>query len=171
MNQKIRCANPTCRRLFLPNPHVHNHRYCNRKDCQRVRKRRWQRQKMKNDSEYRDNQRDAQQCWMEQNRDYWRQYREQHPQYVKRNRLLQRERDRRRRIRDLAKMDTSREISLVKPGSYYLIPAKRDLAKMDALSPKYFLIPQTYPFLAKKDSMDLLCFSDLGCTPIGGRSP
>jgi hypothetical protein len=61
-------------------------------------------------------------------------------------------------------MDASRDISSIKPGSYYLIPAKRDLAKMDTLSPKYFLIPQTYPFLAKKDSMDLLSFSDLDCT-------
>jgi hypothetical protein len=100
---------------------------------------------------------------MEQNRDYWRRYRDQHPGYVKRNRFLQRERDRRRRIRDLAKMDPSRDISYVKAGSYYLVSAKRDLAKMDPLSPKYFLIPQTYPFLAKKDSMDVFSFSDLGC--------
>ena len=158
MNQKIRCANPACRRLFLPNPHVHNHQYCNRKDCQRVRKRRWQRQKMKNDPEYRDNQRDAQQCWMEQNRDYWRRYRDKHPEYVKRNRLLQRERDRRRRIRDLAKMDASDEISLIKPGSYYLIPAKGNLVKMDTSSQRYFLIPSSYPNLAKKDPVDFSVF-------------
>ena len=158
MSQKIRCANPTCRRLFLPNPHVHNHRYCNRKDCQRVRKRRWQRQKMKNDPEYRDNQRDAQQCWMEQNRDYWRRYRDHHPEYVKQNRLIQRERDRRRRIRDLAKMDASDEISLIKPGSYYLIPAKGNLAKMDTSSQRYFLIPSPYPNLAKKDPVDFSVF-------------
>ena len=158
MNQKIRCANPTCRGLFLPNPHVPNHRYCNKKDCQRVRKRRWQREKMKNDPEYRDNQRDAQQCWMEQNRDYWRRYRDQHPEYVKRNRLLQRERDRRRRIGDLAKMDASEKISLVKPGSYYLIPAKGNLAKMDTSSQRYFLIPSSYPNLAKKDPVDLSVF-------------
>ena len=158
MSQKIRCANPTCRRLFLPNPHVHNHQYCNRKDCQRVRKIRWQRQKMKNDPEYRDNQRDAQQCWIEQNRDYWRRYRDQHPEYVKRNRLLQRERDRRRRIRDLAKMDTSDQLSLVKPGSYYLIPAKGKLAKMDTSSQRFFLIPGSYPNLAKKDPVDLSVF-------------
>jgi len=154
MNQKIRCANPTCRRLFLPNPHVHNHRYCHRKDCQRVRKRRWQREKMKNDPEYRDNQRDAQQCWMEQNRDYWRRYRDKHQEYVKRNRLLQRERDRRRHIQNLAKMDASNKISRVKPGSYYLIPAKGNLAKMDTSSQRYFLIPSSYPFLAKKDPVD-----------------
>jgi len=158
MNQKIRCANPACRRLFLPNPHVKNHRYCNRRDCQSLRKRLWQRQKMKNDPDYRDNQRDAQQCWMEQNRDYWRRYRSQHPQYVKRNRLLQRERDRRRRLRKLAKMDTSDRISFVKAGSYYLIPAKEDLAKMDTSSHIYFLIPSSYPFLAKKDSMDFPAF-------------
>ena len=158
MTQKIRCANPTCRLLFLPNPHVQNHQYCNRKECQRVRKRRWQRQKMKNDSEYRDNQRDAQQCWMEQNRDYWRRYRDHHPEYVKQNRVLQRERDRRRRIRDLAKMDASDEISLIKPGSYYLIPAKGNLAKMDTSSQRYFLIPGSYPNLAKKDPVDFSVF-------------
>ena len=153
MNQKIRCANPACRRLFLPNPHVKDHRYC-KKDCQRVRKRYWQRQKMTNDPDYRDNHREAQQCWMEQNRDYWRRYRSQHPEYVSRNRLLQKERDRRRGQRNLAKMDPSEQVSFVKPGSYYLIPAKSDLAKMDTSSHKYFLIPSSYPFLAKKDSMD-----------------
>ena len=158
MNQKIRCANPACRRLFLPNPHISNHRYCNREDCQRVRKRQWQRQKMKNDPDYQDNQRNAQQYWKEHNRGYWRGYRDQHPQYVKRNRLLQRERDRRRRSRDLAKMDASREISLVKAGSYYLIPAKGNLAKMDTSSQRYFLIPSAYPDLAKKDTVDFSSF-------------
>jgi hypothetical protein len=108
---------------------------------------------------------------MEQNRDYWRRYREHHPGYVKRNRLLQRARDRRRLFPDLAKMDASRGVSYVNPGSYYLISAKSNLAKMDALPPKYFLIPQAYPFLAKKDSMDLRSLSDLGFPPIGGRSP
>ena len=154
MNQKIRCANPQCRRLFDPNPRVKNHRYCDKKDCQRARKRRWQRQKMKDDPDYRDDHRDGQQSWIEKNRDYWRRYRALHPDYVKRNRLLQRERDRKRQ--NLAKMDELEQISLVKPGSYYLIPAKGDLAKMDTLSQKYFLIPSSYPFLAKKDSMDFL---------------
>ncbi len=154
MNQKVRCANSACRRLFSPNPHVKNHRYCSRKECQRVRKSLWQRQKMKDDPDYRDNHRDAQRCWMEHNRDYWQRYREQHPEYVKRNRILQIQRDRRRCIRDLAKMDASDGISFVKPGSYYLIPAKGNLAKMDASPQRYFLIPGTYPDLAKKDTVD-----------------
>ena len=154
MSQKIRCANPHCRRLFHPNPRVKNHRYCDKRDCQRARKRRWQRQKMRDDPDYRDNHRAGQQAWLERNRDYWRRYRALHPEYVKRNRLFQKERDRKRQ--DLAKMDALGEISSVKPGSYYLIPAKGDLAKMDTLSRRYFLIPSAYPFLAKKDSMDVL---------------
>lgn len=143
MGQKIRCANSDCRRLFLPNPRVKNHRYCDKKDCQRARKTRWQRQKMKADPLYQKDQRDAQQCWMEQNPHYWRRYRSQHPEYGKRNRLLQRERDRKRRIYNLAKMDVSESISLIEPGPYYVIFAKEDLAKMDTLQPRYYLIPET----------------------------
>jgi hypothetical protein len=61
-------------------------------------------------------------------------------------------------------MDALRDFSSIKPGSYYLIPSKGNLAKRDAISTKYFLIPQAYPFLAKKDAIDLSSFSDLGCT-------
>ena len=164
MSQKIRCANPDCRRVFLPDPRVQGQRYCRKKECQRVRKKQWQRQKFKHDPDYRDNQRDAQHCWLEQNRDYWRRYRDQHPGYVKRNRFLQRERDRRRRLASLAKMDASKAIYHVKPDIYCLVPANSDLAKMDALSPQYYLIPKSYPFLAKKDQMDLFPFLHLGCT-------
>jgi hypothetical protein len=155
MSQKIRCANPQCRRLFHPNPRVKNQRYCDKKDCQRDRKARWQRQKMRDDPDYRDNHRDGQQSWIETNRGYWRRYRALHPEYVRRNRILQRERDMKRR--DLAKMDALGEISPVRPGSYYLIPARGNLAKMDVLSHKYFLIPSGSTFLAKKDSIDFLC--------------
>ena len=141
MNQKIRCTNPDCRRLFKPNPRVKNQQYCKRKDCQRARKSLWQRKKMKDDPDYRDNQRDSQQSWKERNRDYWRRYRSRHPEYVKRNCLLQKERDKQRRSKNLAKMDASKENSFVKPGSYYLIPANAYLAKMDVLSQKVLLIP------------------------------
>jgi hypothetical protein len=60
-------------------------------------------------------------------------------------------------------MDASQEIYPVSPGTYYLIPAKEDLAKMDPISPKYFVIPETYPFLAKKDSMDLRFCPEVDC--------
>jgi len=141
MDQKIRCANRSCRRLFLPNPRVKNHQFCDREVCQRVRRNRWQLQKMQDDPEYQKDQKESQQCWVEQNHDYWRKYRGQHPEYVERNRLLQKKRDKKRRFGNLAKMDSLNQKSYVKAGSYYLIPGPGNLAKMDALSRKYLLIP------------------------------
>jgi len=154
MNHMIRCAH--CRRLILSNPRVKDQRYCSQKACQRARKTLWQRQKMATDPDYQLNQRDCQKDWKKRNHDYWRRYRSQHPGYITRNRLLQKHRDRRRRLHHLAKMDASEQIFAVKPGSYYLIPAKGHLAKMDTLSQKVFLIPTSYTDLAKKDSMDSL---------------
>jgi len=164
MTEKIRCANPNCRRLFVPDPRVKNHRYCGRQECRRLRKRRWQSQKMKTDPDYRKNQQESHQCWREQNHDYYQGYRAKSPQYVTRNRLLQKLRDQKRRDRhNLAKMDESNPLYPVKPGYYHLIPAKSDHAKMDSILPQYFLIPHTSPLLAKKDSMDSPSFSVLQC--------
>ena len=145
MTQKIRCANPNCRRSFVPDPRVKNHRYCGRKECRRLRKRRWQSEKMKTDPDYRKNQQESHQCWMEQNRDYYQRYRARNPQYVTRNRLLQKLRDQKRRNR-------------------------RSFAKMDPISPPYFLIPHASPLLAKKGSMDSLSFSALQCATEDGAA-
>jgi len=141
MDEMIRCTNPCCRRHFLPNPRVKNQQYCNRKECQRVRKRLWQREKMRSDPDYRANQRDNRKRWQKRNPDYWRQYRMSHPQYGERNRLLQRIRDRKRRLENLAKMDALSQVSLLKSGTYYVVPDDADLAKMDSLWRKYLLIP------------------------------
>ncbi|MBW2139292.1 MAG: hypothetical protein JRH06_17325 [Deltaproteobacteria bacterium] len=131
MNRMIRCAH--CGRRILSNPRLKEQRYCSQQACQRARKTRWQREKMATDLDYQLNQRDCRNDWNTRNPGYWRRYRSRHPDYVNRNRLLQRGRDRRRR--DLAKMD---------------------LAKMDALSQKVYLIPTGYTDLAKKDSIDSL---------------
>lgn len=162
MTQKIRCANPNCRRVFVPDPRVKNHRYCRRQECQRLRRRRWQREKMRTDPDYCKNQQESRTSWTEKHPDYYRKYRAKNPDYVIRNRALQRLRDQKRRDRDnLAKMDASNGIYPVKPGCYHLIPARSDLAKMDSISHQYLLIPSSYQVLAKKDSMDFLSFSVL----------
>lgn len=135
-----RCVH--CGRHFIPNPRVKDQRYCGREECQRARKTRWQREKMKTDPEYQGNQRDSQRSWRERNPGYWKQYRMRHPDYAMRNRLLQRHRDKRGCFKDLAKMDTLEDtFSSVKAGSYYLIAEKSNLAKMDALAHKVYLIP------------------------------
>lgn len=142
MNRKSRCAH--CQRRFVPNPRVKTQRFCSNKPCQKVRKAKWQRDKMATDPDYQANQRDAGRTWQSQHPEYWRHYRQEHPDYRQRNRLLQHHRDQTRRAKPLAKMDASIPVSFVKPGIYHLIPATGEaLAKMDALPMTYRLIPIT----------------------------
>ena len=61
MSLMIACAH--CGRLFPRDPRVKNQRYCGEKDCQRARKREWQKEKLRNDPDYKDNQRACQIDW------------------------------------------------------------------------------------------------------------
>jgi len=146
MSQKIRCANPNCRRPFVPDPRVKDHRYCGRKECRRLRKRRWQSEKMKTDPDYRKNQQESHQCWMEQNRDYYKRYRAKNPEYVKRNRLLQKLRDQKRRDRSLAKMDASEGRNHIESGTYLLVPPS--LAKKDTSGQKVVIFAEGFAEIA-----------------------
>lgn len=134
-----------CGKSFKDNPRVKEQEYCNRDECQRARRSRWQKEKMRNDADYRDNQKRCWKEWVEKHPGYWEKYRAKNPDYVKRNRELQYIRDarRRKRWRDnvLAKMD-----SLIKGfysrrgGVFKILPqGSRLLAKMDSLTVK--LIP------------------------------
>ena len=115
--------------------------FCSKVICQRFRKKRWQKQKLKNDSDYRANQKQAQESWRKKHPGYWKEYRESHPSYVERNRRRQRHRnglrcadrgkpgERRRPL--IAKMDATPP---VKSGTYRLIPIEAPMiAKMDAV--------------------------------------
>lgn len=73
-----RCTH--CGQPFVPRPQVRNQAYCSDADCQRARKRQWEREKVRADPDYRANRRDAQRAWQQRHPDYWRQYRERHPQ-------------------------------------------------------------------------------------------
>ena len=66
-----------CGKPFEPHPQVPGQSFCSAPDCQRARKRQWQRAKLLSDSDYRINQRAAQQAWSQRNPDYWRANREQ----------------------------------------------------------------------------------------------
>src|SRR5207253_10753661 len=91
-----------------------------------------QRTKLATDPDYQANQRDCQHSWQNQHPQYWHQYRQQRAAYRERNRLLQQHRDRKRRLRPLAKMDAFEPVTAIQPGMYHLIPAVGPhLAKMD----------------------------------------
>ena len=136
---ECRCA--SCGRRFRPNSRVKEQRYCGDPACQRERRRRWKWDKRRADGDYRLNQAVAQRAWAEANADYWRHWRQQHPDYVERNRLQQRERDRRRRVDDLAKRNASAPVSSVPSGTYRLEPVTAgDLAKRNALTVKIIVL-------------------------------
>jgi hypothetical protein len=119
---------------------------------------------MKTDPDYQANQRDSQKKWRSQHPDYWRNYRNRRPDYCERNRLMQRQRDARRRVKNLAKMDALKTNKSVNPDTYYLVPY---LANKDALPQKIILIPACSPHItnACKKGLDRLDnFSAVGCS-------
>ena len=138
-----RCV--ACGGAFEPRPQCPKQAFCPAPGCQRERRRRWQRERLDSDPAYRENQARAQQAWVEQNAGYWQRYRQAHPQYVQRNRELQRERDRLARCGELAKMDASGPQTPLATGTYRLIAASgEDLAKMDAWTVQITVISDSY---------------------------
>jgi len=124
-----------CKKPFHPHPAVPHQQYCSDPECQKARKRKWQREKLANDRDYRANQAEAQKQWRSRNKDYWKKYRERHPAYTERNREDQRERNRRRRSGgEIAKMDELKGETLIPSGRYRLVPlCNMGIAKMDEL--------------------------------------
>jgi hypothetical protein len=134
-----RCA---CCLDELPSiPSVRNHSYCSKRECQKERKRLWQKRKSSEDNSYRESKADAQRKWSSAKTGYWKEYRANHPDYVKRNREKQQERNRKRPRKRaspesgvIAKMDTLTPQNIIPFGRYRLVPlATGVIAKTDAL--------------------------------------
>jgi hypothetical protein len=114
--------------------------------CRRARKAAWKRNKMQTDPDYRYNQKLANQKWSKTHPGYWKEYRRWHPEYVKRNRILQAIRNRNRTNRHqadvhrnlIAKVDASIFNKNRLVGQFYLVPV---IAKVDALKVNIFDIP------------------------------
>ncbi len=147
---KTRCA--ACDDLFTPRRNVPDQSYCSKPECQRERRRRWQRQKLKEDPDYRANQAAAQRRWRERHPDYWRRYRRSHPAYTERNRKQQRKRNRNRvevatgpSPPAIAKMDVCEAQTAFASGTYRLIPVSgRGIAKMDACLVEMHVLSKGY---------------------------
>ncbi len=146
---KKRCRH--CRCLFTLSARNPDQKYCSHPDCQRTRKREWQRQKMQVDASYRGNQKDAQTRWRLKNPDYWKKYRKEHPEYEQRNREGQARRNKSCRpkasiLDKVAKMDALNEQNNDISGYYGLVPCSDILvAKMDAKIVKITDLSGCYP--------------------------
>jgi len=77
---------------------------------------------------------------------YWKAYRDSHPEYVERNRVLQKERNHKRGALLIAKRDESRSWNPMRSGLYRLIPAGEEgIAKMDEYLVKLDVLSNSYP--------------------------
>lgn len=88
-----------CGEAFEPRPQAPRQSYCAKAECQQSRKRLWQNTKRKTDHDYHENQSQAQSNWLSDHPDYWRRYRETHPDYAATNREQQRQRNAKRMSR------------------------------------------------------------------------
>ena len=147
--EKRRCA--ACHKLFHPRAQCPEQKFCPSAECQRERKRRWQKARRACDPDYRDNDVQASRHWRSRHPGYWRAYRRQRPQSVICNRAKQRERDRARRVqsprtplkRHLANEDVSSLSIPLETGTYRMIPVTGDaLANENAWLVKIALLSE-----------------------------
>jgi hypothetical protein len=133
-----------CKKPIIVHPAVADQRYCSDLECQKARKRNWQKEKLAKDPDYRANQADAQRQWRSRNRGYWSEYRRKHPAYTEANRNRQRERNRSRRAGSgIAKMDAGKGKTVIRSGRYRLVPlGGGGIAKMDELIVEIGVIPE-----------------------------
>jgi len=140
-----------CGDFFDPSPRHKNQSACKKKVCQKARKAAWQRYKLKHDPVYRANQKSSQRQWLAGKPGYWKAYRKKNPEKTERNRILQRQRNRKARCLPavakvdpslIAKMDPSKHDNFQILGQFWLVPV---IAKMDALKVNIVKIPITYP--------------------------
>ena len=138
--------------------------YCNKSQCQKARKASWQKNKMKTDPAYRENQKRAQNDWQKNHPDYWKTYRDNHQEYTDRNRENTRERMQIKRqvasiLNSFAKMDAFPLDCQRLSGYYVLLPLGAMFAKMDAEVSENHCIARKYtprprpPCLQREDSM------------------
>jgi len=140
--KKRYCTN--CKKQLVPpfrNPHQ---KYCNAHKCQNKRKRLWQKKKMDSDPDYKANQKQSGSLWNERNPGYYKKYRQKNKRYTEKNRIKQRERNKRRRAKfkdtktnpsTYPVANAFSAISAINSGKYKLVPVSDSdpmIAKMDA---------------------------------------
>lgn len=135
-----------CQQIFQPSKFQPRQAVCSGAECQRRRRTDYHREKIAADPEYREVCRDSRRKWRTSHPGYWKQYRENHPAAVERNRQQQRFRDHKRRLRNLANNTSALDLKhsaaqvwLVGPGAAHLAnnnSAPGQIWVIEALAPR-----------------------------------
>jgi len=129
MISKITCLH--CGKEVPRTPRLKNQKYCCAKDCQQARMRTWKNRQYKKKSNYHKKSLASQKVWRSKYPayQYQREYRETHPEYVKRNRDQQKERNKNRQ-KDHSTMIVKTHSLLFQPredGVYTLSRIKKNM--------------------------------------------
>lgn len=147
--EEMQCLH--CGGFFPKSPRHKNQDYCMKPPCRRAKKAAWKRKKMREDPDYRLNQKLSNKEWAEANPGYWKEYRKGNPEKAERNRILQKVRNRRRTKKEkgdgrvdpslIAKVDPSIPKKIKVVGQFWMVPV---IAKVDALKVYIYEIPTSY---------------------------
>ena len=94
---------PYCQHAFQPSPRRPDQVVCSLAECQSRRRNEYRRRKLESDPEYAEIVRDSRSKWRDAHPGYQKKYWQNHPEAATRNRLQQRQRDQKRRVRQLVK--------------------------------------------------------------------
>ena len=113
---------------------------CEAAECQQRRRREYHRHKVAADSVYRQVCNDSSQKWRAENRGYWKQYRQAHPDQAEQNRVLQQTRDQKRRVRNLANNNLALDLKSCAAGVWLFGPAAAHLANNTLATTQVFIV-------------------------------
>jgi hypothetical protein len=128
-----------CQQNFQPSIYRPGQRVCSEPSCQRQRRSDYHRERIRNDSEYAADVHASQKKWREAHSGYWKQYRQEHPESVERNRRQQQQRDRKRRVLALAKMNLALDLKHEASEVWFVGPVVKDLAKNNLAQSKVLI--------------------------------
>ena len=165
-----------CGKPFSPHPAAVVQISCGSHDCKKAKKRQWQKEKLRNDPDYRRNQAAAQKSWRGRNPHYMRDYRKRNLAYVDRNRASQRNRNYKHRAFSQSNIETSHptsvivkmddlQASLVRESIVFkaVLITPNEIAKMDGLH--LLLVPASEGFPGHSIYNQNDCKESTGWTP------
>ena len=129
-----------CVQVFHPSKYQPGQTVCKATDCQRRRRADYHRRKIASDPEYRQVCLDSPRKWRTSHPAYWRQYRDEHPAVVERNRQQQQTRDRTRRLRNLANNNSVFELKRSAAEVWFTGPSFERLANNNSVPTQVWII-------------------------------
>lgn len=122
-----------CKEIFTPHPRKGNKQEtCGKPECRKKRKRETDRKWRKANPQWSQERRGKVRAWAKQHPDYWKQYRDDNPEYVEENRRQTKERMRARR-QVFAKQDVIRTSPIESLKAIQAIKWQKTFAKQDVI--------------------------------------